>query len=136
MEQNTDRTKCKNSKIKTRQNTNCQNTNVTKYKCNKIQMKQNTNRTKCKNSKLQMQQNTNWHNKNGTKYKWFSIPVCKFTIQFSNFYLNHTRTCPVLKSFALVKFSMGATVIFLFFPVEYNSQSCNLHLVDGAVYHS
>ena len=48
MEQNTNRTKCKNSKIQTRRNTNCQNTNVektnaTKYKWNKIQMQQKTN---------------------------------------------------------------------------------------------
>ena len=35
--------KYKHDKI---QNTNCQNTNVTKYKCNKIQMGQNTNRPK------------------------------------------------------------------------------------------
>ena len=31
------------------QHTNCQNANLTKYKCNKIQMEQNTNRKKCKN---------------------------------------------------------------------------------------
>ena len=55
MQQNTNGTKyiCKNAKIQTRQNTkeqntNCQNTFVTKYKCNKIQMGQNTNRTKYK----------------------------------------------------------------------------------------
>ena len=50
-EQDTNMTKCKNTKVQTRQNTkgqntNCQNTNVTKYKCNKIQMGQNTNRSK------------------------------------------------------------------------------------------
>ena len=55
MEQNTNRTKCKNSKIQTRQNTteqntSSQNTNVTKYKCNQIQMEQNTN---SKNTKIQ-----------------------------------------------------------------------------------
>ena len=43
----------KNSKVQTRQNTtgqntNCQNKNVTKYKCNKIQIGQNTNITKYK----------------------------------------------------------------------------------------
>ena len=57
MQQNTNRTKCKNSKIQTRQNTkgqntNCKNINATKQKCNKIHMEQNTNRTKCKNSKF------------------------------------------------------------------------------------
>ena len=46
-------TKCKKYKIQTRQiakeqNTNCQNTNVKKYKCNKIQMQQKTNGTKYK----------------------------------------------------------------------------------------
>ena len=52
---NTNRTKYnKKFKIKTRQNTkkqntNCQYTIVTKYKCNKIQMGQNTNKTKYKN---------------------------------------------------------------------------------------
>ena len=46
-------TKYKNSKIQTRQNTKEQNTNVTKYKCNKIIMGQNTNRTKYENSKIQ-----------------------------------------------------------------------------------
>ena len=60
MKQNTNMTKCKTSKIQTRQNTkeqntNCQNTNVTKYKCNKIQMEQNTNRTKYKNTKYKIQ---------------------------------------------------------------------------------
>ena len=35
-------------KIQTRENTTEQNTNVTKYKCNKIQMQQNTNGTKYK----------------------------------------------------------------------------------------
>ena len=56
---NTNRTKYnKKFKIQTRQNTkeqntNCQNTIVTKYKCNKIQMEQNTNRTECKNTKIQ-----------------------------------------------------------------------------------
>ena len=55
MGQNTNRTKYKNSKIQTRQNTkgqntNCQNMNATKYNCNKIQMEKNTNRTKCKNT--------------------------------------------------------------------------------------
>ena len=56
IEQNTNRTKCKNSKIQTQQgeNTTCQNTNVTKYKRNKIQMEQNTNRTKCKNTKIKL----------------------------------------------------------------------------------
>ena len=44
MQQNTNRIKCKNSKIQTRQNTKGQNANVTKYKCNKTQMGQNTNR--------------------------------------------------------------------------------------------
>ena len=44
--QNTNMTKCKNSKIQTRQNTkdqntNCQNTNITKYKWNKTQKEQN-----------------------------------------------------------------------------------------------
>ena len=79
IEQNTNRTKCKKSKIQTQrsakgQYTNCQNTNVTKYKCYKIQIEQYTNRTKCKNSKIQTGrdskgQNTNYQNKNGTKYK-------------------------------------------------------------------
>ena len=48
-----------NSKIQTRRNTNCQNTNVTKYKGNKTQMEQNTNGTnakipKYKHDKIQM----------------------------------------------------------------------------------
>ena len=64
MGENTNRTKYKNSKIQTRQNTkeqntNCQNTFVTKYKCNKIQMGHNTYRTKYKISKIQARQNTN-----------------------------------------------------------------------------
>ena len=51
-----------------------QNTNVTKYKCNKIQMEQNTNRTKGKNAKIQTRQNkkgqnTNCQNTNATKHK-------------------------------------------------------------------
>ena len=63
MGQNTNRTKYKNSKIQTRQNTKgqntkCQITNVTKYNCNTIQMEKNTNRTKCKNTKIQKLQNT------------------------------------------------------------------------------
>ena len=54
IEQNTNRSKCKNTKVQTRQNTrgqntNSKNTNVTKYKCNEIQMDQNAKRTKCKN---------------------------------------------------------------------------------------
>ena len=58
MEQKTNRTKCKNSKIQTRQNTKgqnitCQTTNVTKCKRNKIQIEQNKDRTKCKNTKIQ-----------------------------------------------------------------------------------
>ena len=74
MGQNTNRTKYKNSKIQTGQNTkgqnkNCQNTNGTKYKCNKTQMEQNTNRTKWKNSKKT----------NTTKYKRkkYKLPKCK-----------------------------------------------------------
>ena len=57
---NTNRTKYnKKFKIQTRQNikeqnTNCQNTFVTKYKCNKIQRQQNTNRTKYKHDKIQI----------------------------------------------------------------------------------
>ena len=51
------------------QNINCQNTNVTKYKCNKIQMEQNTKRTKCNNTKIQIKQNTKVHSTNVTKYK-------------------------------------------------------------------
>ena len=51
-------TKFKNSKIQTQQNTKEQNTNVTKYKCNKIQMQQNTNGTKYKQNKIQKFQNT------------------------------------------------------------------------------
>ena len=38
IEQNTNRKKWENSKIQTGQNTKGQNTNVTKYKCNKMQM--------------------------------------------------------------------------------------------------
>ena len=77
---NTNRTKYnKKFKILTlqntkEQNTNCQNTFVTKYKCNKIQMGQNTNITKYKHSKIQTrqntkEQNTNCQNTNVTKYK-------------------------------------------------------------------
>ena len=45
-----------------------QNTNVTKYKCNKKQMQQNTNGTKyiCKNAKIQTRQNTKEQNTNVT----------------------------------------------------------------------
>ena len=39
------------------QNTNYQNTNVIKYKRNKIQMKQNTKETKYKWNKIQIEQN-------------------------------------------------------------------------------
>ena len=88
MKQNRNMTKCKKYKIQTwqntkgwlyrglvrqielllrekkGQNTNCQNTNVTKYKCNKMQKcqntkGQNTNVTKYKRNKIQTQQNTN-----------------------------------------------------------------------------
>ena len=65
MGQNTNRTKYnKKFKIQTRQNTkeqntNCQNTFVTKYKCNKIQK-----------DKIQIEQNTKFHNTNTTKYKY------------------------------------------------------------------
>ena len=81
---NTNRTKCnKKFKIQTQQNakeqnTNCQNTFVTKYKWDKIQieqipkykhdkkqMEQNTNTTTYKCNKIQMQQNTNGKNTNG-----------------------------------------------------------------------
>ena len=43
-----DMTKYKCNKIQMPQNTNKQDTNVTKYKCNKIQIKQNTKVTKYK----------------------------------------------------------------------------------------
>ena len=50
------------------QNKNCQNTNVTKYKCNKMQKFQNINttkykRTKYKCNKIQMDQNINGNRK-------------------------------------------------------------------------
>ena len=47
-----------------------QNTNTTKYRCNKIQMQQNTNRTKCKNFRIQTRQNTNV-----TRYKCNKIQI-------------------------------------------------------------
>ena len=60
MEQNTSRTKCKNSKIQTQQhkkgkNTHCQNTNVTK-KCHKIQMQKTPKykQDKIQKNKIQM----------------------------------------------------------------------------------
>ena len=61
MEQNTNRTKCKNAKIQTRQNTkeqnkNCQNTNVSKYKCNKIQREQIQIEQKAKMPKYRVSQ--------------------------------------------------------------------------------
>ena len=57
------------------QNTNYQNTNVTKYKCNKIQIKQNAKILKYKHDKIQkdnipMQQNTN-----ATKHKWNKVQI-------------------------------------------------------------
>ena len=78
MQQNTNRTKCENSKIQTRWNTKGQNTKgqnkiVTKYKCNKTQMEQNTNRTRCKKCKIQTQQNTTCQNTNVKKYKCSKI---------------------------------------------------------------
>ena len=60
MQQNTNETKdkFKNAKIKTRQNpkeqnTKCQNTNVAKYKCNKLHIEQNAKIQKCKFVKMQ-----------------------------------------------------------------------------------
>ena len=83
--QNTNKTKYKNSKIQTRQNTkgqntNCQNTNVTRYKWNKIQKCQKTKQNKIQtrqNTKEQKTncQNTNVKNINATKYKWNKIQI-------------------------------------------------------------
>ena len=71
MEQNTNGTKykCANAKIQTQQNTkeqntNCQNTIVTKYKCYIMQIEQITNRSKCKNTKIQTRQKTRGQNTN------------------------------------------------------------------------
>ena len=61
MEQITNRTKYKNSKIQTRQNTKghntkCQITNVTKYKWNEIQIEQNAKIPTYKHNKDKVQQ--------------------------------------------------------------------------------
>ena len=73
-------TKCKTIKIQT-QNTKCQSTNVTKDKCNKIQMEQDTNRNKYKNTR---RQNTNRKKHKRTKYDLDKIQSNKIQIKQNN----------------------------------------------------